>query len=90
MIVVEGESFLSTSEVASKFGVSPRTILRWHQENPEALGAVVGVNGRLCFRKKTIDETIQKIYFATAAASKTTDGNGTRRSATARRQMAPA
>jgi hypothetical protein len=86
MIVIDNETFLSTSEVALRFGVSPRTILRWHESNPEAMGAVTGVNGRMYFRKTQIDATIKKIYFAVSAGN----GNGARRRATTERQTAHA
>ncbi len=89
MTVIDGETFLSTSEVALRFGVSPRTILRWHENNPEAMGAITGVNGRMYFRKTQIDATIRKIYFAVSSAD-VSNGNGGRRRASAERQPAHA
>lgn len=67
MLVIDGEQFLSTSEVALRFGVSPRTILRWHESNPEEMDAVTGINGRMYFNKGKIDQTIKKIYFKVSA-----------------------
>jgi AcrR family transcriptional regulator len=79
MIIVDGEVFLSTSEVASRLGVSPRTILRWHESKPEAMGAVTGMNGRMYFRKAIIDETVQRIFFR--ATSQAGNDNSARRNA---------
>jgi len=67
MLVIDGKHFLSTSEVALRFGVSPRTILRWHENNPEEMGAVTGINGRTYFNESKIDQTIHKIYFKSSA-----------------------
>ena len=74
MIIVDGEVFLSTSEVASRFGVSPRTILRWHEGKPEEMGAITGINGRMYFRKTVIDETVKRIYFCSATQSAQKNG----------------
>ncbi|HEV3306495.1 MAG TPA: hypothetical protein VGZ91_08645 [Candidatus Sulfotelmatobacter sp.] len=80
MLVIDGEQFLSTSEVALRFGVSPRTILRWHENNPEEMGAVTGINGRMYFNKNKIDQTIRRIYFKPDVPT-----NGTRRRIASRR-----
>jgi DNA-binding transcriptional MerR regulator len=80
MLVIDGEQFLSTSEVALRFGVSPRTILRWHENNPEEMGAVTGINGRMYFNKSKIDQTIKRIYFKSG-----TPTNGAQRRLTSRR-----
>jgi DNA-binding transcriptional MerR regulator len=63
MTVIDGEVFLTTSEVAMRFGVTPRTILRWHLNNPTKLGAITGLNGRQYYRKAEVDEMIQSVFF---------------------------
>lgn len=86
MIEVDGEVFLSTTEVALRFGVSPRTVIRWHQDKPDEVGAVTGMNGRLYFHKAKVDDTIRKVFRVTIQSS---PSNGTRQHSR-KKQTAPA
>ena len=86
MIEVDGEVFLSTTEVALRFGVSPRTVIRWHQDKPDEVGAVTGMNGRLYFQKARVDDTIRRVF---RVASQPPPSNGTRRHS-GKKQAVPA